>query len=190
MINLYIESRDENTPEYRFFAAILKHWGLDTFCKIIPCNGNSNIPIEDLRRRFDNEECNLVIFDADNYDAYHGFTAIYTALTKKLRYDKYQLAHLFLMPNNESDGCVEDLMLEALINHNVDQCFNAYVCCIRAHTPEWNPTKKARVFAYAEAMQAPNTLKKHGWGFENEAIWNLDAQGLSALKHFLFSHMQ
>ncbi len=65
------------------------------------------------------------------------------------------------------------------------RCFDEYEACLRGHDHLYvTPNRKARIFAYCEAVGAVTGLNKD---YGNAAHWNADAPILEPLKEFLCS---
>lgn len=136
---------------------------------------------------------NLVIFDADKD---------IEARRKELLAIKEQFDvefELFLMPNNQDAGALEDL-LENIINPDnqpVMDCWQTYEgelekVRIPTKTPPTLtiPAKKTKIYAYLETLLGETRTQKElikdpNRNYENTQHWNLDAEYLKPLKEFL-----
>ncbi len=66
------------------------------------------------------------------------------------------------------------------------QCFNEYEACLsNCGSAYVLPNKKAKIYAYCEALGTETNAKKRDYG--DPAYWNLDAPALDPLKEFLRS---
>ena len=140
---------------------------------------------------------NLVIFDADD-DC--------EARRQELLAIKEQYGvefELFLLPNNEHAGALEDL-LENIINPDnqpVMDCWQTYEgelekVRIPTKTPPTLtiPAKKTKIYAYLETLLGKSRSQKElikdaKRNYENTQHWNLDAEYLGPLKGFLMKHL-
>ena len=91
--------------------------------------------------------------------------------------------NIFLFPNNRDNGNIEDLLLKIIKSHHegIFECFEAYKRCLGDKSRQYKtPDKKAKIFAYKEALHLDKSKKPFSpqyWDFENGA--------LQALKDFL-----
>ena len=136
---------------------------------------------------------NLVIFDADKD---------IEARRKELLAIKERFNvefELFLMPNNQDAGALEDL-LENIINPDnqpVMDCWQTYEgelekVRIPTKTPPTLtiPAKKTKIYAYLETLLGETRTQKElikdpNRNYENALHWNLNAEYLDPLKEFL-----
>lgn len=140
---------------------------------------------------------NLVIFDADK-DTIHRRSELLKVKTE-IGVD----FKLFLLPNDNDNGTLEDL-LEKIINPDnqpVMDCWQTYEdelkkVRIPTKTPPTLtiPAKKTKIYAYLETLhgetKAEKKLVKDRYrNFRNPAHWNLDAEYLTPLRDFLTTHI-
>ena len=134
---------------------------------------------------------NLVIFDADDDIE----TRRQEVETIKEQY--HVEFELFLFPNNQDTGALEDL-LENIINpdnHSIMDCWEDYEKELvkldipgRTPPPLTTPAKKTKIYGYLEALLFKNQkelIKEKKRDYENTKHWNLDAEYLEPLKEFL-----
>lgn len=136
---------------------------------------------------------NLVIIDADDdIDARRSDILAWK--------EQYGLDfELFLLPNNQDAGALEDL-LENIINPNnrpILDCWEDYEKELvqldipdRTPPPLTTPAKKTKIYGYLEALLGPTKrdkeqIKEANRNYENTQHWNLDAEYLEPLKEFL-----
>jgi hypothetical protein len=157
----------------------------------------------ELRQSPQEDVCNLIIYDADRPGLQQGGQAARRTQLLKVRDDNGLFFELFLLPTNDEDGQLEDL-LHRLIpadHRQVTECFSSYETCVRQlrmpNGSEYNvPATKSRMFAYLEVM--PLTIeegkrlekKRSTKFFNNPAYWNLDASDIQPLCDFLVQHVQ
>jgi hypothetical protein len=114
--------------------------------------------------------------------------------TKKIANDfkkKYNLDFdLFVFPDNKSNGCLEDL-LEYIINpayNKIFSCFENYIDCIKTNVRYTLPDKKAKIYAYVDAVltgKERDHMDQGEWVFTNDDVWKLDNPALNPLHEFL-----
>ena len=151
----------------------------------------SEINIQQMRMNTNQGGVNLVIFDADDD---------YNARWEELSLLKEQCGvefELFLFPNNQDAGELEDL-LENIINPNnrsIFDCWKNYEDELskleipdRTPPPLTTPAKKTKIYGYLEALllkHEKEKIKDKKRNYENPLHWNLDAEYLERLKVFL-----
>ena len=106
---------------------------------------------------------------------------------------------LFLLPNNQDAGALEDL-LEKIINPNnrpIFDCWENYEKELveldipeRTPPPLTTPAKKTKIYGYLEALlgeskSQKDLIKEVNRNYENNLHWDLDAEYLEPLKEFL-----
>lgn len=149
--------------------------------------------INTLKEGMDYGATNLVIFDADDD---------IEARRKELLSirDRYGVEfELFLLPNNQDAGALEDL-LEHIINPNnqpIFDCWQHYEDELvqqeipgRTPPPLTTPAKKTKIYGYLEALlgttkREKELIKDPNRNYENPQHWNLDAEYLEPLKAFI-----
>lgn len=154
---------------------------------------SDEINIREMRINTDQGGVNLVIFDADKD---------IEARRKELEAVKEQYHvefELFLLPNNQDTGELEDL-LENIINPNnrpIMDCWEDYEKELvkleipgRTPPPLTTPAKKTKIYGYLEALLGDSNTQKElikevNRNYGNTLHWNLDAEYLEPLKEFL-----
>jgi len=175
----------ENAPEGSITLPI-KGEKAGGYQKLFSENG-----INTLKEGMDYGATNLVIFDADDD---------IEARRKELLSirDRYGVEfELFLLPNNQDAGALEDL-LEHIINPNnqpIFDCWQHYEDELvqqeipgRTPPPLTTPAKKTKIYGYLEALLEPkqkDLIKERNRNYENTQHWDLDAEYLEPLKEFL-----
>ena len=106
---------------------------------------------------------------------------------------------LFLLPNNQDTGALEDL-LENIINPNnrpIFDCWENYEKELvtldilgRTPPPLTTPAKKTKIYGYLEALLGESNTQKElikevNRNYENTQHWNLDEEYLEPLREFL-----
>ena len=165
--------------------------------RIVNLEGWTNIKgiaaLRRMRSTTDNGGVNIAILDADkdidarrkdilNWKQEHGVEF-----------------ELFLLPNNQDAGALEDL-LEHIINPNnqpIFDCWQHYEDELvrqeipgRTPPPLTTPAKKTKIYGYLEALlgttkREKELIKDPNRNYENPQHWNLDAEYLEPLKLFL-----
>lgn len=149
--------------------------------------------LQQMQMNADQGGVNLVIFDADS--------------DYKVRWDELSSLkgqngvefELFLFPNNQDAGALEDL-LENVINPNnrpILNCWENYEDELRkleipdrTPPPLTTPAKKTKIYGYLEALlgeskKEKKMIKEKERDYENPLHWDLDAEYLERLKEFL-----
>ena len=151
----------------------------------------SEINLQQMRMNSDQGGVNLVIFDADSD---------YQVRWEELSSLKEQYGvefELFLFPNNQDAGALEDL-LENIINPNnrpIFDCWKNYEDELskleipdRTPPPLTTPAKKTKIYGYLEALllnHEKEKIKDKKRDYENSLHWDLDAEYLERLEEFI-----
>ncbi|GAA7210556.1 hypothetical protein HpBGD73_02280 [Helicobacter pylori] len=93
----------------------------------------------------------LIIFDADkNYESNKKEILKVVSKTKQTISEE----QIFLFPNNQDDGDLEDLLLEIANHKEFINCFESYLDCIKKkeHYKPIKNTGKNMLYAYLEAL--------------------------------------
>jgi len=139
---------------------------------------------ESIRRNFDDGSQTILILDADN-----DFGKRQTSVLKD--YEGFGIdVHLFLFPNNSSNGNLEVLLSKITVELKLIDCFDAYEKCIEGYNL---PVDKAKIFAYLEALLPPKNrrgdhkdlIQPENRNYRNPAHWNLHHDYLQPFNTFL-----
>ena len=156
-------------------------------------NLKSSVAINRMRSMTDQGGINLVIFDADNNFETRRASILEWKKQNGLEFE------LFLLPNNQDKGELEDL-LENIINPNnrpIMDCWEHYEKELvtfdipgRTPPPLTTPAKKTKIYGYLEALLGTSEsdkkkIKEREREYHNALHWNLNAEYLSSLKEFL-----
>ena len=156
-------------------------------------NLKSSVAINRMRSMTDQGGINLVIFDADNNFETRRASILEWKKQNGLEFE------LFLLPNNQDKGELEDL-LENIINPNnrpIMECWEHYEKELvtldipgRTPPPLTTPAKKTKIYGYLEALLGTSEndkkkIKEREREYHNALHWDLDAIFLSPLKEFL-----
>lgn len=164
---------------------------------ILRTNGKDNLQsasaINRMRSMTDQGGINLVIFDADDDFEARRASILQWKEEKGLEFE------LFLLPNNQDKGELEDL-LENIINPNnrpILDCWENYEKELltldipgRTPPPLTTPAKKTKIYGYLEALLGTSRsekekIKESQREYYNTLHWNLDGEYLLPLKGFL-----
>ena len=164
---------------------------------ILKTNGKDNlkssVAINRMRSMTDQGGINLVIFDADDDCEARRTSILEWKEQNGLEFE------LFLLPNNQDKGELEDL-LENIINPNnrpIMECWENYEKELvtldipgRTPPPLTTPAKKTKIYGYLEALLGTSEsdkkkIKEREREYDNVLHWDLDAIFLLPLKEFL-----
>lgn len=195
LFTLYVEGIADKV----FFKQYLQHcFGIVVpEERIVNLEGWTNIKgisaLRRMRSTTDNGGVNIAILDADKD---------IDARRKDILNWKQEHAvefELFLLPNNQDAGALEDL-LEHIINPNnqpIFDCWQHYEDELvqqeilgRTPPPLTTPAKKTKIYGYLEALfgttkREKELIKDPNRNYENPQHWNLNAEYLEPLKLFL-----
>ena len=145
-----------------------------------------------LKTNSDNGGVNLIIFDADNN--------IEQRRNEILKWkDEYGLDfELFLFPDNQRNGAVEDLLMKCINpkNQPIVDCWKSYVTCLKTKKIEGRkqpltiPARKSEVYCYLETLlgdtkKEKDLIKDRYRTFLNPDHWDMDCVAIQPLKNFL-----
>ena len=189
----------EGVADARFFKQYISHLFGETVAdeRLIILKGWDNLKTEAsalrMRSMSANGGMNLVIVDADK-----DFQGRKNEI-ERWQQDNNVEFELFLLPNNEDAGALEDL-LENIINPNnrpILDCWEDYEKELvqldipgRTPPPLTTPAKKTKIYGYLEALLGESKsqkelIKEVNRNYENTQHWNLDAEYLEPLKEFM-----
>ena len=146
----------------------------------------------------DNGGVNLVILDADtDFEARRNDVLAW-------KHQNGVEFELFLLPNNNDAGALEDL-LENIINPNnqpIFDCWEHYEQELvqldipgRTPPPLTIPAKKTKIYGYLEALlgetrSQKELIKEANRNYKTPQHWNLDTEYLYPLKEFLVNNIK
>lgn len=163
----------EGKADKRFIEQVVSY--LTEHIRVIPIHGYTRI--QEYKNAFiettDSEGCNIVILDADDN------LVEKKQLLEGLKKDQKLRFVYFFLPDNHSGGTLEDLLLKCTVRDHQDiiDCFEHYEKCISRNTAYTVPNKKAKIYAYLEAIYSKKEsklLKEETRDYSDEAIWNLN----------------
>jgi hypothetical protein len=151
----------------------------------------------EMKKNTDNDGINLIVFDADK-DFINRKQELETWKSK------YNLVfELFLFPNNQNVGALEDLLERIIIDNNqpIFNCWDRFETCIQESASEimgkklTTPAKKTKIYAYLEVLlgetrKEKDKIKDPKRDYKNKEHWNLDSESLVPLKEFLLKYIK
>jgi len=187
-------------PEFRIFTEskadvkfigdyISEHFGIlltgDDFDTLDSWSGyKAGGRIDDsIQQNHDNGKQTILILDADN-----NFTNRQAEVQRD--FQGYDIpVHLFLFPDNNANGNLENLLTEIAVERKLINCFLSYEDCV------WDynlPLDKSRIYAYldtllpSESKTARNDLRKEeNRNYRTAAHWDLNHEYLQPFYKFL-----
>ena len=96
--------------------------------------------------------------------------------------------YCFLLPNNRDPGVLEILLERISVTEHriVYDCFEEYEHCLQTQNkPYITPNRKAKIYAYCEALDIETNASKRDYC--DPEYWNLNASAVEPLRQFLFS---
>jgi hypothetical protein len=187
----------EGKDEYNFFDALTRNIGLSGI-QIIDVGGkdkfNQTVPLFVNSDRFwDNVKRFGFVRDAEDKEAQAAFSSICNVLKQcnlPVPSDPLQTAKangiqtgVFIMPNNQGKGMLEDLCLSSVKSDKVYSCVEAFAQC---YEPKIEQNKyipsKARLLAYlATRIPVANSLGLAA----QQGVWNFGNPCFDKIKMFL-----
>ena len=193
----------EGLADARFFKQYISHVFNEEASdeRIVVLKGWNNLKTEASVLRMHsmsaNGGVNLVLVDADK-----DFQARKAEIAQWQQANKVEF-ELFLLPNDQDTGALEDL-LENIINPNnrpIFGCWENYEKELvtldipgRTPPPLTTPAKKTKIYGYLEALLSESNTQKElikeiNRNYENTQHWDLDAEYLGPLKEFLYKNL-
>ena len=206
MTKIFIEAKNDKTPEYHFLHTILNISFPETEVVFIFMNGIGNLYNETILNQIslaqESGEQVIVLADADTTAKGFGFAK------RKKEIDNGMAAHAlsfpcFIYPNNQDDGDVEVLMENAArrnLHSTFFDCFEDYEKCVSGAKDEsgkqkYNvPNMKGKLHTYMTAQKLSRKLRDRlgsgDWLFDNPNYWDLNVDALEPLKDFLAANIK
>jgi len=99
------------------------------------------------------------------------------------------LEQIFLMPNNQDAGELEDLLLKIIpeCSRVFRECLDQYEGCLKKANARGGPNKKGRLYAYREAVGAEANDGRVDYSIPEH--WNLGHDALRPLGEFLVNRI-
>lgn len=136
-----------------------------------------------LKEAINNSDKTLVLLDANSKPKNR--RKKFDELAKEKNIDTESL-FLFLLPNDENEGALEDLLENISTSTEIYECFDAYEDCLK-NKGKKPPNKKARIYAYCDS----NGIEPRGnkRDYDKPEYWDLKSKRLNALKAFIQKHL-
>jgi hypothetical protein len=135
---------------------------------------------------------NIFIFDADEF-----------VIESKnfVEYSKIHPIQYFLLPDNQSDGDLETLLVQIINQENkvIFDCWEGYENCLKTSNGKegvfTTPASKTKIYAYLEALLGESDsqkkkIKEAERNYQDATHWDLNAPALVNLKQFLDQYFQ
>lgn len=206
MTRIFIEARNDKTPEHYFLKTIIATFFPGIEVKFIFMDGIGNLYNETIVNQInlaqENGEQIIVLADADTTAKGYGYAKRQKEINDGMAAHALSFPY-FLYPNNRDDGDVEVLMENAArrdLHSTFFDCFEDYEKCVsgmknESGEPRYNvPNLKGKLHTYMAAQKLPRKLcKRFGsgdWLFDNKDYWNLEADALQPLKKFFAMYLK
>lgn len=199
-IQIFVEGKSD----YQLIYQIVKYWFnyplflktelrmTEGWTKIVSSTAKGISWRQFMRNNSDNGGVNLIIFDADNDIEQRREEILKWKKEHDLDFE------LFLFPNNQSPGAVEDLLMQCINPHNqpIIDCWKSYVACLKTKKIEGRsrpltiPARKSEVYCYLETLvgttkKEKDLIKDENRNFLNPDHWDMDCAAIQPLKNFL-----
>lgn len=176
---VFVEGGDDKA----FLDSLLDHLGIYNVRTEKMGGGVSKLSLikPNISRARDRGNQVAVILDADQDVA-----ACRSCLLDVIRQNDLPVERSFLLPDNKNTGCLETLLEQiAIADHRyIYHCFDTYENCIdRSEHPYSLPNKKARIYAYCEALNIETNGSRRR--YDDPSHWDLEVPDLDPLKRFL-----
>ncbi len=99
---------------------------------------------------------------------------------------------IFLFPNGESPGCLEDLLAELMTqkSESIFDCYTEYQQCVEKIDAGYQTPNDLKtllfIYSYATSGNGSETSRS----YTDPEIWNLDSPALNPLLDFLRNHLE
>jgi hypothetical protein len=153
----------------------------------------------EIQRNKDDGGVNSIIFDADTIHNNGGFAKRKQDIENKITGLDCEI---FLFPNNQDDGALEDLLEHIIKSQNVPifECWDKFEACLKNQaSPTIGkdltfPAKKSKIYVYLEALlgktnEEKKKIKDPNRDYNNADLWDLDVDYLKPLKEFIIKQL-
>jgi hypothetical protein len=191
IINIIVEGKADKKfiEDYTFYVTKKRLTNFQTL------GGYSAEAIRKAAPSFKPDATNLLIIDAD-YERNGGTFAKRKAKILALQTELNISFSLFLFPNNEEDGDLEELLFRIIEPKNADifECWNTYESCLESKKKGYVvPAAKTKIYAYLEALVGKSKsdkelIKEEKRDYLNPNNWNLNSPVLNPLREFIEGH--
>ncbi len=147
---------------------------------------------QQMKYNSDNGGVNLIVFDADKEMGQRRSEVLQWKNDYNLDFE------LFLFPDNQNNGAVEDLLMNCINpkNQPIVDCWKSYVTCLKTkkienrNQPLTIPARKSEVYCYLETLlgetnKEKELIKDKNRNFLNTDHWDMDCPAIQPLKEFL-----
>jgi hypothetical protein len=184
----------EGIDEKNFLEKLLEYIGILDMVDIRPAGGknqfNNLMPGFAITRGFRSLEKIAVIRDADENagDAFKSVTGVLKKIGLQSPERPGEFSHgspsvgVFIMPDNLSNGMLEDLCLESVKDHEAMECVDNFIACTQTLKEKPNNISKAKVQVFLAAK--PRIVNSIGLAAQNR-YWNFNSEKLQPLINFL-----
>ena len=172
----------EGTSDQAFVQWLLRRLGVDNVRVAVIKGGVSkleSVANEILKNRDEGRRI-AVLLDADS-----DVERRRNDLENEIARLSLPIERAFLLPDDTEEGELETLLEQMAPSSRqaVYGCFDEYEACLRNLDPKYKtPNRKARVYAYCEAVGAKTGSDK---SYDDSTHWNEAAPGLEPLRRFL-----
>ncbi|MCX8000516.1 MAG: hypothetical protein N3A69_16455 [Leptospiraceae bacterium] len=154
------------------------------FIKSLEGKGNLKNSIQNIKQKYDSGYEIVIVFDADG-----DFQKTKEQLERTLSNANILNFKIFLFPNNQSNGTLEDLLISIVKDRVVLKCWEAYENCLAKESKNYTrPSMKTKIYAYLEAIietSQKENIKEHSRDYKNLAHWMLENNAIKPLEKFL-----
>lgn len=183
----------EGNTDKKFVIDYLSHIGLRLKSDdLIVIQGYSSLPKfkNEIQREHDLGGNTVVVLDADDNPGEK------REMVAQVEGELSVPVPAFLFPNDRDGGTLEDL-LSSVVNPAhcvVLKCFDGYQDCLCAddNYSYTLPGKKAKIYAYCEAVLPANEkekFKEEKRDYLNKELWDLESHHLKSFREFLLKHV-
>jgi len=181
----------EGPTDEAFVKEALRRLGLagEHADRITRFNGWTGLSAPLVQKRLDDGDTVLIIFDADDpTKEAGGFRDRMAVLCEKLGAELFKCVHVFLFPDNGSDGDLETVLVGLVHSRHkaiIDECWTGYERCLTSKGYN-SPSSKSKMHEYAAAID-PDVWKDQGFNktFAKDTVWDWSSSALEPLKSFL-----
>ena len=176
---VFVEGGDDKA----FLDSLLDHLGISNVSTDVIGGGVSKLSIvkPNIRRARDGGNQVAVILDAD-CDA----AECRNCLLDVINHNELPIERSFLLPDNKHAGCLETLLERIAVSDHryIYHCFDTYEDCLKRSQHSYClPDKKARIYAYCEALDIETNGTRRS--YNDQSHWDLEVPDLAPLKRFL-----
>ncbi len=154
------------------------------------CGGWAKLANSSVQKKVDNGDVVLIVFDADDDQRdreFGGNQKRLDAIRKKLGESLFSRVHVFLFPDNRSDGDLETLLEKMVRGEHraiIEECWAGYQRCLNSKAYN-SPTQKSKMREYAAAIDSSVWgYQGYNKAFANDKIWDWSSSALKPLRAF------